>query len=160
MKRAVFHPEAGQEYLAAIEYYAAIRLELGERFDSEIQQLVGEVSRDPQRFFRFHPPAQRALSSVQRGQPLERILLKKPYLRYLSTRKSLVIKEAFLSIFRKVGVFQQNQKGSLSIWPGSSSKGSAIERFIIHLTGRFGFEKRFPCLARFEWSIPAQSTMS
>ena len=63
MKRAVFHPEAGQEYLAAIEYYVAIRLELGERFDSEIQQLVGEVSRDPQRFFRFHPPAQRALSS-------------------------------------------------------------------------------------------------
>ena len=37
------------------------------------------------------------------------ILLKKPYLRYLSTRKSLVIREAFLSIFRKVGVFQQNQ---------------------------------------------------
>jgi len=62
VKRAVFHPEASQEYLEAIEYHAAISVDLGERFDSEIQRLVGEVSRDPQRFFRFHPPAQRALS--------------------------------------------------------------------------------------------------
>lgn len=57
MKRAVFHPEASQEYLQAIEYHAAISVELGERFDSEIQRLVREVSRDSQRFFRFHPPA-------------------------------------------------------------------------------------------------------
>ena len=62
MKRAVFHPEAIQEYLAAIEYHASLSAELGERFDSEIQRLVGEISRDPQRFFRFHPPVQRALS--------------------------------------------------------------------------------------------------
>ena len=62
MKRAVFHPEASQEYLEAIGYHAAISVELGERFDSEIQRLVGEISRDPQRFFRFHPPVQRALS--------------------------------------------------------------------------------------------------
>ena len=62
MKRAVFHPEASQEYLEAIEYHAAINAELGERFDSEIRRLVGEVSHDPQRFFRFHPPVQRALS--------------------------------------------------------------------------------------------------
>ena len=62
MKRAVFHPEAGPEYLEAIEYHAAISVELGGRFDSEIQRLVGEVTQDPQRFFRFHPPVQRALS--------------------------------------------------------------------------------------------------
>lgn len=62
MKRAVFHPEASQEYLQAIEYYAAINPELGERFDAQIQRLVDEVSRDPQRFFRLHPPAQRALA--------------------------------------------------------------------------------------------------
>ena len=62
MKRAVFHPEASKEYLHAIEYYAAINPELGERFDAEIQHMVDEVSRDPQRFFRFHPPAQRALA--------------------------------------------------------------------------------------------------
>ncbi len=46
MKRAVFHPEASQEYLEAIEYHAAISVELGERFDLEIQRLVGEVSRE------------------------------------------------------------------------------------------------------------------
>jgi hypothetical protein len=55
VKRTVFHPEARQEYLEALEYHAAISVELEERFDSEIQRLVGEVSRDPQRFFRFHP---------------------------------------------------------------------------------------------------------
>jgi len=57
VKRAVFHPEASQEYLEAIKYHAAISVELGKRFDSEIQRLVGEVSRAPQRFFRFHPPS-------------------------------------------------------------------------------------------------------
>jgi hypothetical protein len=64
VKRAVFHPEAGQEYLQAVEYYAAISPELGERFDMRIQHLVDEVSRDPQRFFRFHPPAQRVLALI------------------------------------------------------------------------------------------------
>jgi len=62
VKRAVFHPEASQEYLAAIKYLAALSPELAERFDLEIQRLVAEISRDPQRFFRFHPPAQRAVS--------------------------------------------------------------------------------------------------
>ncbi len=62
MKRAVFHPEASREYLQGIEYHAAISVELGERFDSEIRRLAGEVSRDPQRFIRFSPPARRALS--------------------------------------------------------------------------------------------------
>jgi toxin ParE1/3/4 len=62
VKRAVFHPEASQEFWAALEYHAALSAELGERFDAEIQRLVGEICRDPQRFFRFHPPVQRALS--------------------------------------------------------------------------------------------------
>jgi plasmid stabilization system protein ParE len=62
VKRAIFHPEASQEYLAAIEYLAARSPELAERFDLEIQRLVAEIRRDPQRFFRFHPPAQRAVS--------------------------------------------------------------------------------------------------
>ena len=47
MKRADFHPEASQEYLAALEYYAALSSELGERLDAEIQRLVGEIRRDP-----------------------------------------------------------------------------------------------------------------
>ncbi|MSU36444.1 MAG: type II toxin-antitoxin system RelE/ParE family toxin [Pedosphaera sp.] len=75
MKHAVFHPEASQEYLEAIEYHAAIRVELGERFDSEIQRLVGELSRDPQRFFRFHSPAQCALS---RDFPYSVVYLEQP----------------------------------------------------------------------------------
>ncbi len=62
MKRAVFHPEASQEYLEAIEYHAVISVELGERFDSEIQRLVGDISRDPEPSLRIHPPVQRALS--------------------------------------------------------------------------------------------------
>ena len=62
MKRAVFHPQASQEYLQALEYHAGLSAELGERFDAEIQRLVTEISSDPQRFFRFHPPVQRALS--------------------------------------------------------------------------------------------------
>jgi len=62
VKRAIFHPEASQEYLAALEYHAGLMPELGEHFDTEIQGLVAEISRDPQRFFRFHPPVQRALS--------------------------------------------------------------------------------------------------
>lgn len=62
MKRAVFHPEASQEYLDAIEYHAALSMDLGIRFDSEIQRLVGEISRDPQRFLRIRPLVQRAIS--------------------------------------------------------------------------------------------------
>jgi plasmid stabilization system protein ParE len=62
VKRAVFHPEASQEYLDAIEYHAALSMDLGIRFDSEIQRLVGEISRDPQRFLRIRPLVQRAIS--------------------------------------------------------------------------------------------------
>jgi toxin ParE1/3/4 len=62
VKRAVFHPEASQEYLAALAYHAAIGAGLGARFDAEIQRLVSEASREPQRFLRFAPPARRALS--------------------------------------------------------------------------------------------------
>jgi toxin ParE1/3/4 len=36
--------------------------DLGQRFDAEIRRLVVEISHDPQRFFRFHPPVQRARS--------------------------------------------------------------------------------------------------
>jgi toxin ParE1/3/4 len=62
VKPAVFHPEAGAEYLQAVQYYAAIASNLGARFDSEIQRLVKVIGHDPQRFARFDPPAQRALS--------------------------------------------------------------------------------------------------
>lgn len=62
MKRAVFHPEASQDYPDAIEYHAAISMEPAARFDSEIQRLVGEICLDPQWFLRIRPPVQRAIS--------------------------------------------------------------------------------------------------
>ncbi len=62
MKPHVFHPEASAEYAAAVEYYAAVRPELGAIFYDEIQKLIDEVRRHPDRFFRFNPPARRALA--------------------------------------------------------------------------------------------------
>ena len=62
MSPVVFHPEASREHTDAIEYYTAISVELGRRLNSEIKRLVSEVSLEPQRFFRFHPPARRAVS--------------------------------------------------------------------------------------------------
>lgn len=62
MKPHVFHPEAGEEYTQAAEHYAAITPELGGRFYDEIERLIAEVRRQPERFFRFSPPARRALS--------------------------------------------------------------------------------------------------
>ena len=62
MKPHVFHPEAGEEYTHAVEYYAAVTPGLGSRFYDEIERLIHEVRRQPDRFFRFSPPARRALA--------------------------------------------------------------------------------------------------
>jgi hypothetical protein len=62
VKPHVFHPDAGEEYARAAEYYAGIVPELGSRFYGEIERLIREVCRQPDRFFRFSPPAQRALA--------------------------------------------------------------------------------------------------
>ena len=62
MKPHIFHPDAGEEYARAVEYYAAITPELGSRFHNEIERLIRDVRRQPDRFFRFSPPAQRALA--------------------------------------------------------------------------------------------------
>ena len=62
MKPHVFHPEAGEEYAQAVSYYAAISSKLGDRFHDEIERLIHEVRRQPGRFFRFSPPARRALA--------------------------------------------------------------------------------------------------
>ena len=62
MKPHIFHPDAGEEYARAVEYYAAITPELGSRFHDEIERLIREVRRQPDRFFRFSPLAQRALA--------------------------------------------------------------------------------------------------
>lgn len=62
MKPHVFHPEAAEEYAQAVQYYAEVATELGGRFHDEIEQLIIEVCRNPERFFRFSPPARRALA--------------------------------------------------------------------------------------------------
>ncbi len=62
MKPHTFHPEAGREYTQAVEHYAAISLELGHRFNDEIERLIAAVCADPQRFHPIRPQVRRALS--------------------------------------------------------------------------------------------------
>jgi len=62
VKPHIFHPDAGEEYALAVEYNAGIAPELGSRFHDEIERLIRDVRRQPGRFFRFSPPAQRALA--------------------------------------------------------------------------------------------------
>ena len=61
MKPHVFHPEASEEYIAAVHHYANITPELGGRFYDAVEALIQEVCRHPECFFRFSPPARRAL---------------------------------------------------------------------------------------------------
>lgn len=62
MKPHIIHPEAGEEYARAVEYDKGIAPELGDRFHDEIERLIHEVRRPPERVFRSSPPAQRALA--------------------------------------------------------------------------------------------------
>jgi plasmid stabilization system protein ParE len=62
VKPYAFHPQAAEEYTQAAQYYSAIAPELGARFYDEIERLIVQVRRQPDRFFRFSPPARRALA--------------------------------------------------------------------------------------------------
>ena len=62
MKPHAFHPEAEGEYAEAAEYYHRINPELGGRFYDEMERLILDIRREPQRFRRFDPPAQRHFS--------------------------------------------------------------------------------------------------
>jgi toxin ParE1/3/4 len=62
VKPHTFHPEAAEEYAQAVGDYAAISSNLADRFNHEIERLIREVRRQPERFFRFNPPARRALA--------------------------------------------------------------------------------------------------
>ncbi len=59
MKPYRFHPEADEEYVQAVQYYADIALELGWRFHGEMERLVQEACAAPDRFWKFAPPARR-----------------------------------------------------------------------------------------------------
>lgn len=75
MKPCIFHPEADAEFTEAVDYYAAIRPELGDQLNGEIERLVREVGENPNRFFRFSPPARRVLS---RQFPYSVVYLEQP----------------------------------------------------------------------------------
>lgn len=64
MKPHAFHPAAGEEYAAAAAHYARINPELGGRFFDEIERLIRDVRRQPDRFRVFDPPVRRHLSTV------------------------------------------------------------------------------------------------
>ena len=62
MKPHIFHPEADEEYVEAVQYYADIVLELGWPFHDEMERLIGEACAGLERFLKFSPPARRHLS--------------------------------------------------------------------------------------------------
>ena len=64
MKRRAFHPEADGEYGQAAEYYARIDPELGRRFYDEMERLILDVRKYPQRFPIFDQPVRRHFSDV------------------------------------------------------------------------------------------------
>ena len=64
MKPHIFHPEAGEEYAQAVEYYTAVSPELG-RFYDEIERLIPLkfASNPTGSFASAHLPGARCLAS-------------------------------------------------------------------------------------------------
>ena len=69
------HPEADEEFAAAVRYYSEISPELGVRFYQEMERLLREACTDPERFWEFDPPARRHLSG---DFPYAIIFIEKP----------------------------------------------------------------------------------
>jgi hypothetical protein len=59
----LLHPEADEEFAAAVHYYSAISPELGVRFYREMERLLLEVCAHPDRFRKFDPPARAGISA-------------------------------------------------------------------------------------------------
>ena len=49
----VFHPEASEEYAAALEWYARCGEHLGQSFEQEIERAVQFVAASPERWARY-----------------------------------------------------------------------------------------------------------
>ena len=64
MKPHAFHPEAAEEYTEAALRYARVQPELGGRFYDEIERLIRDIRREPERFRQFDPPARRHFSTL------------------------------------------------------------------------------------------------
>jgi hypothetical protein len=75
VKPYLFHPEADEEYVQAVQYYADIALELGGHFYDEMEQLIREACAAPEHFRKFDPPACRHFS---RDFPYAIIFMEKP----------------------------------------------------------------------------------
>lgn len=58
----ILHPEADDEFLDAVRYYAAISPMLGARFYDELSALFHEACAHPRRHRLFDPPARRLLA--------------------------------------------------------------------------------------------------
>jgi toxin ParE1/3/4 len=56
------HEEAQVEFLAALDHYASVSADLGERFYAEIERLMEAVCAAPKRFRKYDPPARRHLA--------------------------------------------------------------------------------------------------
>ena len=57
------HPEADEEFAAAVRYYSEVSPELGVRFYLEMERLLRDVCAHPEWYWEFAPPARRHLSS-------------------------------------------------------------------------------------------------
>jgi hypothetical protein len=64
VKAVVYHPEARLEYQEAAQSYTTIDQELGGRFFDEVEKLIQDIRRAPDRYRRFDPPARRHFSDV------------------------------------------------------------------------------------------------
>lgn len=62
MKVHVFHPNADEEFTAAVEFYRSIDPALGLRFYNEMERVILEVRRSPEWFWQFDSPARRHFS--------------------------------------------------------------------------------------------------
>ena len=71
----MLHPEADEEFAAAVRYYSEISPELGVRFYREMERLLREACAAPERFWKFDPPARRHLSG---DFPYAIVFLEKP----------------------------------------------------------------------------------
>jgi hypothetical protein len=58
----LLHPEADEEFAAAVRYYSEISPELGVRFYHEMERLFREICKYPQRYRKYDPPARRHFS--------------------------------------------------------------------------------------------------
>ena len=71
----LLHPEADDEFAAAVRYYSEVSSELGVRFYREMERLFREVCAHPERFWAFDPPVRRHLSG---DFPYAVVFLEKP----------------------------------------------------------------------------------